>query len=40
MSIENIWSFFIMNSVKQGDVISPILFCLYLDGLLVKTSEW
>jgi len=26
--------FDIKNGVKQGGVISPVLFCVYLDGLL------
>ena len=32
-------SFGFANGVKQGGVISPILFCIYLDGLLVKLEE-
>jgi len=28
-----------VNSVKQGGVLSPVLFCLYVDGLLVKLSK-
>ena len=32
-------SFGVTNGVKQGGVISPILFCIYLDGLLVKLEE-
>jgi Reverse transcriptase (RNA-dependent DNA polymerase) len=29
----------VLNGVKQGGVISPVLFCTYLDNLLVKLSE-
>jgi len=28
-----------VNGVKQGGVLSPVLFCLYVDGLLVKVSK-
>jgi len=28
--------FLAVNGVKQGGVLSPVLFCLYVDGLLVK----
>lgn len=28
-----------MNGVKQGAIISPILFCVYLDTLLVRLKE-
>jgi hypothetical protein len=28
--------FSVYNGVKQGAVISPILFCVYIDDLLVK----
>ena len=31
--------FFVLNGVKQGGVISLILFCLHLDGLLVKLAS-
>jgi hypothetical protein len=27
------------NGVKQGGVLSPVLFCLYIDGLLVALSK-
>ncbi len=27
------------NGVKQGRVISPILFCVYMDGLLTKLAN-
>jgi len=30
--------FLACNGVKQGGVLSPILFCLYIDGLLVALS--
>ena len=29
----------ICNGVKQGGVLSPILFCVYLDGLLKLLSD-
>jgi Reverse transcriptase (RNA-dependent DNA polymerase) len=32
-------SFSVSNGVKQGAIISPILFCVYLDALLVKSRE-
>ena len=32
-------SFFISNSVRQGSVLSPVLFAVYLDGLLQKLSK-
>ncbi len=28
-----------MNGVKQGGIISPILFCVYLDGLLNELTN-
>jgi len=28
-----------LNGVKQGGVISPILFCIYIDDLLVSLSQ-
>jgi Reverse transcriptase (RNA-dependent DNA polymerase) len=31
-------SFKAQNGVKQGGVRSPILFCIYIDGLLIKLS--
>lgn len=31
--------FSVMNGVKQGAIISPILFCVYLDTLLVRLKE-
>jgi hypothetical protein len=27
------------NGVKQGVVLSPVLFCLYIDGLLIELSR-
>ena len=32
-------SFFVLNGVKQGDVFSTVLFCIYLDGLLCSLAE-
>ena len=31
--------FLACNGVKQGGVFSPVLFCLYVDGLLVALSN-
>ncbi len=31
--------FNVSNGVKQGGVISPILFCIYIDGLLVELEK-
>ena len=31
--------FVAVNGVKQGGVLSPVLFCLYIDGLLVALSK-
>ena len=30
------YSFHVSNGVKQGGVLSPILFCVYLDELLLR----
>jgi len=32
-------SFSVSNGVKQSAIISPILFCVYLDALLVKLRQ-
>ena len=32
-------SFTVMNGVKQGGVLSPILFAVYTDGLLLRLQE-
>lgn len=32
-------SFCVRNGVRQGGIISPILFCVYIDGLLNQLSE-
>jgi hypothetical protein len=31
--------FLATNGVKQGGVLSPILFCVYIDGLLMLLSK-
>ncbi len=31
--------FTICNGVKQGGVISPVLFCIYIDGLLIELEN-
>ena len=28
-----------LNEVKQGDIFSPVLFCIYLDDLLCRLAE-
>jgi len=28
-----------VNGIKQGGILSPVLFCIYIDGLLTKLSE-
>ena len=32
-------SFTATNGVKQGGVISPVLFCVYMDGLLAELAD-
>ena len=32
-------SFTVMNEVKQGGVLSPVLFAVYTDGLLLRLQE-
>ena len=32
-------SFTVMNGVKQGDVLSPVLFAVYTDGLILRLQE-
>jgi len=31
--------FVAINGIKQGGVLSPVLFCIYLDNLLVRLSR-
>ena len=35
--VQSRW-FAVMNGVKQGGVLSPVLFCVYIDGLLSAVS--
>jgi len=32
-------SFRVLNGVKQGGIVSPIMFCVYFDKLLVSLAE-
>ena len=32
-------SFTVMNVVKQGGVLSPVLFAVYTDGLILRLQE-
>ncbi len=32
-------NFSVTNGVKQGRVISPILFCIYMDGLINELAD-
>ena len=34
-----LFRFFVLNGVKQGGVFGPVLFCIYLDGLLCRLAE-
>ena len=31
--------FLVKNGVRQGGIISPILFCVYIDGMLQRVYE-
>ena len=31
--------FLVKNGVKQGGVLSPVLFCIYIDGLLKRLAR-
>ena len=35
--VQSRW-FAVVNGVKQGGVLSPVLFCVYIDGLLSAVS--
>jgi len=32
-------SFYVKNGIRQGGIVSPVLFCVYLDGLLQMLRE-
>jgi hypothetical protein len=32
-------TFSVLNGVKQGWIVSPILFCIYVDGLLCRLRD-
>jgi len=34
-----VWLFLATNGVKQGGVLSPVIFSLYIDGLLVRLAK-